>query len=117
MDESTKVSSTLMEFGRSYRSILNAAQEEEADEGFDDEDGKASARDSTSASSAWDEETEMRITTLLQEVGGGAAGEPTANLSAKMVGNIVGMQSKEIQRVAMEYDVKKSNLVSALGCF
>lgn len=116
MDESTKVSSTLMEYGRSYRSLLNAAageDEDDVDEGFGDGEGKSrDARDSTSsrAPSSWDEETEMRISTLLQEVSGGNAGDSTANLSAKMVGNIVGMQSKEIQRVAMEYDVKKSNL-------
>ena len=111
MDESTKVSSTLMEFGRSYRSILAAAEEEEdADEGFGEGDAKTTKRgDSTSASAAFDEETELRISTLLQEVsGGGAAGDlVTANLSAKMVGNIVGMQSEEIQRIALEYDVKK----------
>ena len=113
MDESTRVSSTLMEFGRSYRSTL--ATEEEPEEGG----GESGAEGKTATSKAgvdgapsdWDEETEMRIATLLQEVSGGASGESSANLSAKTIGSIVGMQSQEIQRVALEYDAKKSNMV------
>jgi len=107
MDESTRVSSTLMEFGRSYRSTL--ATEEELDETVEGaEEAKSSSK---TAALAWDEETEMRIATLLQEVSGGAAGDLSSNLSAKTVGNIVGMQSQEIQRVAMEYDAKKTDLI------
>ena len=111
MDESTRVSSTLMEFGRSYRSTL--ATEEELDETVEGaEEAKSSSK---TAALAWDEETEMRIATLLQEVSGGAAGDLSSNLSAKTVGNIVGMQSQEIQRVAMEYDAKKTDLVREKG--
>ena len=111
MDESTRVSSTLMEFGRSYRSTL--ATEDEMEEGEADGDAEGDATSPKPTSSAWDdEETETRIATLLQEVSGGASGQSVANLSAKAVGNIVGMQSQEIQRVVMEYDAKKTDMVN-----
>jgi predicted nucleic acid-binding Zn-ribbon protein len=53
-------------------------------------------------------EEEARIQTLLQEMSG-ASGEVT--LSAKAVGNIVGLQYQEIQQVVQEYDSKKSDLI------
>ena len=110
MDESTRVSSTLMEFGRSYRSTLAAADEMEEAEA--DGEAEATATTPKPTSAAWDDdETETRIATLLQEVSGGASGQSIANLSAKAVGNIVGMQSQEIQRVVMEYDAKKTDMV------
>ena len=113
MDESVRVSSTLMEFGRSFRSTLAPEEEEEAEESAPGrEENLASTTKPEVAPGAWDEETEMRIATLLQEVsGGGAGGESSAQLSAKAVGNIVGMQSREIQRVAQEYQARKSDMV------
>ncbi|KAL4222275.1 Coiled-coil domain-containing protein 93 [Mactra antiquata] len=109
-DEETRVQSTLLEYGRRY-GISKSDQKEKDDEKSAKKKAAAAGIGGEEGEKTLEElqaEEEKRINMIMS--GMSAMGLQEGKLTASTVGNIVGMQSAEIQQIASEYAEKQAEI-------
>uniref|UniRef100_A0A803KAM7 Coiled-coil domain-containing protein 93 n=1 Tax=Xenopus tropicalis TaxID=8364 RepID=A0A803KAM7_XENTR len=108
MDEESRVHSTLLEYGRRYGLSKQMKPEKPEDRRVPVPQGLVGKGEVREEEEELRAEEELRIKALMTEMA--ATGMEEGRLTASTVGQIVGLQSKEIKQMVSEYAEKQSEL-------